>query len=197
VVTNDDATRAYLSYWDLGTVILDISDPSRPHYLGRTTFAKGDDGNAHSVAVNGDGSLLIETHETTDGKPTLFDISNPAKPVRLAQFSLPQPLIVAGRKSGTMRSSSGGSLTDSVHDAKLVEDTAFFSWYGQGIVAVDVSNPRRPRLLARYLPPSVRDRERLLCPHALCRAVWGVYPLDDGTVLASDMLSGLYVLRYR
>ena len=28
VITNPAATRAYLSYWDLGTVILDISDPA-------------------------------------------------------------------------------------------------------------------------------------------------------------------------
>ena len=30
VVTNAAGTRAYLSYWDLGTVILDVSDPAAP-----------------------------------------------------------------------------------------------------------------------------------------------------------------------
>ena len=33
VITNAAATRAYLSYWEYGTVILDISDPSRPQHV--------------------------------------------------------------------------------------------------------------------------------------------------------------------
>src|SRR2546423_3587022 len=35
VRVNEAATRAYLSYWNLGTVILDISDQAHPRYLGR------------------------------------------------------------------------------------------------------------------------------------------------------------------
>ena len=31
-----DGRLAYLSYWDLGTVVLDVSDPAAPRYLGRT-----------------------------------------------------------------------------------------------------------------------------------------------------------------
>ncbi len=78
VITNASATRAFLSYWDLGTVILDIRDPAHPRYLGRTpaTDAAGD---AHSAALAKNGKVLIETHETPDGHPTLFDISNPAR----------------------------------------------------------------------------------------------------------------------
>ena len=46
VITNEQATRAYLSYWDLGTVILDISDPAHPEYLGRTNAPA-----SHSAAI--------------------------------------------------------------------------------------------------------------------------------------------------
>ena len=88
VITNAAATRAFLSYWDLGTVILDIRDPSHPRYLGRTpsTDAAGD---AHSAALAKNGKVLIETHETPDGHPTLYDISNPARPKKLSNFRLP------------------------------------------------------------------------------------------------------------
>jgi hypothetical protein len=51
VITNRAGTRAFLSYWDLGTVILDISRPERPRYLGRTRFRDGESGNAHSAAL--------------------------------------------------------------------------------------------------------------------------------------------------
>ena len=36
VRSNTAGTRAYLSYWDLGTVILDTTDAAHPRYLGRT-----------------------------------------------------------------------------------------------------------------------------------------------------------------
>lgn len=58
-----DGTRAYLSYWDAGVVILDISDPASPRYLGRTTYGPEDEGNAHSVAEGRDGDLLVQADE--------------------------------------------------------------------------------------------------------------------------------------
>ena len=63
VRANAQGTRAYLSYWDAGVVILDIIDPARPHYLGRTSFPVGAEGNAHSVDEGQDGSLLIQADE--------------------------------------------------------------------------------------------------------------------------------------
>jgi hypothetical protein len=191
VVTNDAATRAYLSYWDLGTVILDISQPSRPRYLGRTGATE----NAHSAWLGRNG-LLIETHETPGGVPTFYDVSNPAAPTRLAEFRLPSAVLAAGRRAGGLSTVSGIDLTDSVHDPKIVGTTAYFSWYSQGVVAADVSNPARPRFLARFLPRAAADRERLFCPGRRCTAVWGV-DLAGDLLVASDMVSGLWVLRLR
>jgi hypothetical protein len=194
VITNRAGTRAYLSYWDLGTVILDISDPRRPRYLGRTRFEPGEVGNAHSAALTRDETLLIETHETPGGTPTLVDISNPAAPVRLSELELPAPLVRQGRRGQDFDRLSGLDLSDSVHDPKILGRRAFFSWYRQGVVAADISDPRQPRVVARFLPPASRDPEALLCPGDSCRAVWGVY-VTPRYVLASDLVSGLLVLR--
>jgi hypothetical protein len=60
---NADGTRAYLSYWDAGVVFLDIADPLKPRYLGRTEFGPGDEGNAHSVALLEDGEVLVQAEE--------------------------------------------------------------------------------------------------------------------------------------
>ena len=77
VITNAAATRAYLSYWNLGTVILDISNPAKPRYLGRT--AKGQ-GNAHSAWLMSGGKVLLETHETDPRPPGRLEHRRPGAP---------------------------------------------------------------------------------------------------------------------
>ncbi len=190
VITDAAATRAYLSYWDLGTVILDITDPTLPRYLGRT---RADQCCAHSAALDEHRQLLIETHETAGGHPTVYDVSDPSRPRRLSTITAPLGYAPGGR----MGDISGMTLTRSVHDPRIVGTTAYFSWYSEGVVAVDLTRPSRPHVVARYLPEPSRDREALLCPGRECTAVWGVDPLGPRIVLASDLGSGLWVLRLR
>jgi hypothetical protein len=196
VTTNEAGTLAYLSYWDLGTVILDVSDPLHPRYLGRTRFERGELGNAHSAALGRDETLLVETHETGGGTPTFWDVSNPAAPQRLGDLELSPHILRQGRRGEEVERVSGLDLSDSVHDADLAGRYAYFSWYRQGVVLADVSNPSRPRVVARFLPTPARDPGEVFCPGRSCRAVWGV-TLSPPYVLASDLLSGLWVLRVR
>ncbi len=183
VITNAAATRAYLSYWNFGTVILDIRDPAHPVYLGRTPPGQG---NAHSAWLAGGGRILLETHELEHGRPVIWDVADAASPVKLATVQLPARLRPGGAYSGL-------SLADSVHDPKVAGRFAYFSWYGQGVALFDLANPRKPRFLARFLPPPERDSHGLLCPGAACSAVWGVFPTPR-YILASDLNSGLWVL---
>jgi hypothetical protein len=81
-----------------------------------------------------------------------------------------------------------------VHDPDVSGTRAFFSWYSQGVLAADITTPAKPRVLAQFLPPLHADPHETLCRAGPCRVVWGV-ALDRGYVLASDMLSGLYVLK--
>jgi hypothetical protein len=183
VIVNPAATRAYLSYWDLGTVILDITRPEQPRYLGRTR-TNDPEGDAHSAALARGGRILIETHESVAGHPTLFDVSNPRRPRKLSDFTLP-------RRPG------GGApaFSASVHDPKVRGNRAYFSWYQQGVVVADISNPRKPRLIARFVPRANADPDAQLCRAGeRCTMTWGVYP-ERNYVLASDMISGLWILR--
>jgi hypothetical protein len=186
-----DGSRAYLSYWDLGTVVLDVTRPSAPRYLGRT---RGAVGNSHSAWLGRNG-LLVETHEAVGGTATLYR-RTAGDPVRLSTFALPDAVIRQGHRIRGIAPVSGLDLSDSVHDAKLQGDLALFSWYGQGIVAADVSDQRRPRFLARFLARPEPDPERLLCPGRRCVAVWGV-DVEGETIVASDLIGGLWVLRLR
>jgi hypothetical protein len=183
VITNPTATRAYLSYWDLGTVFLDISDPAHPRYLGRTAPGQG---KVHSAWLANGGKIMLETHELEHGRPVVWQISDPAHPVRLATIRLPASMQPGGATGGI-------GLNDSVHDPKVFGRYAYFSWYGQGVVLFDLKNPRKPRFVTRFRPPPKRDAHGLVCPGGACTAVWGVYPTGK-YVLASDMNSGLWVL---
>ena len=183
VITNPAATRAYLSYWNFGTAILDISDPAHPGYLGRTPPGQG---NVHSSWLADHGRILLETHEIEHGRPVVWNVADPAHPRRLASLLLPARIKPGGRYTGL-------PLQDSVHDPKVVGKLAYFSWYGQGVVLFDLSNPRKPRFLTRFRPPAQADEHGLLCPGSSCTAVWGVFPMRR-YVLASDLNSGLWVL---
>ncbi len=94
-----DGTLAYLSYWDAGVVLLDISDPARPRYLGRTTFGLSDEGNAHSVAEARGGAVIVEADEVLD--PSELRVSSAAlaadELAAAAPFSAP---LSAGPMSG-------------------------------------------------------------------------------------------------
>jgi hypothetical protein len=189
VITDDGAKRAYLSHWDLGTVILDISNPARPRYLGRTRARAGEpQGDAHSSALARGGRLLLETHETVLGRPSLFDVSNPRKPVLVSEIHLPA--------ADSAPKPHVPYYAHSVHDPKVIGDHAFFSWYRHGIVVADITRPTRPKIVARFVPSATSDPAGDTCGNGgdPCPFVWGVFPTAD-YVLASDMNSGLWVLR--
>lgn len=188
-----DQHRAYLSYWDTGTVILDVSDPTNPTFLGRTEFAAHEEGNAHSAWLARGGNLLIQADEDFNpvgtavieqawGYPRFFDISDPANPVQLSTFELP-----------TTRDPNPDRPGDfTVHDPKVRGSTAYFSWYAEGVVVVDISDLSNPAQIAQFLPPPAEDPFGLFVPAQV--NVWGV-ALHRDHVLASDMSSGLWVFK--
>lgn len=186
VITNAGATRAYLSYWDLGTVILDITRPSSPRYLGRTDAIGDPEGDAHSAALAAGGKILIETHEHGDSQPTIYDISHPSRPRRLADFADPgsPPVAVKG----------AAYYTTGVHDPKVSGKLALFSWYRRGVVVADLSRPGKPRYLTRFVPPPAPDPDGGHVCGEPCTMVWGV-AVSGNVVLVSDMMSGLWTLR--
>jgi hypothetical protein len=183
VMTNPQATRAFLSYWDLGTVILDISNPAAPRYLGRTQNPDAE-GDAHSAWLAKGGKILIETHEDGYGRPYFYDISTPSRPRLLSRF-------------GPVTEESPGAYFNGVHDPKVVGNRAYFSWYSRGVLIADISNPRKPRLLTRFVPTKTVDPQNGLCMVAEgCTFTWGIFPTKN-YVLAADMISGLWVFRLR
>ena len=62
---SEDGRTAWVSYWDLGVLTFDISDPSEPELLSRTTYEAWEDGDAHSMTPyeNKRGSFILQNDE--------------------------------------------------------------------------------------------------------------------------------------
>ncbi len=88
-----DGMRAYISYWDAGVMILDLTDPAVPQLVGRTRFPPDAEGNAHSVDVAPDGRLLVEADEILDVESHALRVDSPPAVAGLvpAGGTLPAP----------------------------------------------------------------------------------------------------------
>jgi hypothetical protein len=187
---------AYVSYWDLGTVMLDVSDPADPEFLGRTEFGPGVEGNAHSAWIARGGKLLIQNDEDFDPSPNpdvetawgygrIFDISDRSNPVELATLKLPS----------THQFPPPGPGDFTIHDPKVRGNTLYLSWYTEGVVVVSISKPSKPRMLAHWIPPEIgEDPLGFFFPGEEYAEVWGVFPRRH-YVLASDINTGLWIFK--
>lgn len=184
VITDNKGHYAYVSYWDLGTLIVDIRNPEKPQVLGNTTFERHVQGAAHSAALAKGGTILIETREVFNPDPAdpefergwgyvrIYDIKDKTNPKLIGDY----------RSENSTRQIKAGERepgTYTVHDPKVKGNFLYLSHYSDGVRIVNITDPSRPYEVASYVP------DRAL--------VWGVF-LHKNQILASDMRSGLKVL---
>ncbi|MEJ7606451.1 MAG: PA domain-containing protein [Bryobacteraceae bacterium] len=99
VGANPEGTTAYLSYWDAGVLMLDISDIANPVYLGRTTYAAAEEGNAHSTSVAKSGNLLLVNDEDFNPIGAVLEVDSPsdlAGPVVTLEQRFGRPICTVG-----------------------------------------------------------------------------------------------------
>lgn len=162
--------RLYVAYLDLGFAIYDISDPSAPGLIGSHQY----EGQfTHNVWPSEDGNFLFGTDEQTGGHLRVYDISD-----------LEQITQIGEHKSNPL---------SSVHNVEVVGDRAFISWYTEGLVVLDVSEPAEPVEIGTDDFTGIELGPDNMFPF---QGVWGVEPLGD-LVFISTMESGLRVYRAR
>ncbi|HEV3471664.1 MAG TPA: hypothetical protein VG408_00455 [Actinomycetota bacterium] len=139
---------------DTMTQIWDVEDPLAPVVIAYIYNPLS--GFNHSVEVSSDGILLAVGEEATVddcrngfiGSLWIYDISDPAVPKLQSYWSIPRGSPVSG----------GGPFdyTCSVHNYRFIPGTHSLvaSWFQSGVNVLDLSNPRQPREIAYYDPPS-------------------------------------------
>jgi hypothetical protein len=198
----DKGRKLYASFWAAGVQFLDISDPASPRLIGQTPY-RPEDGyrSAHSGWFNKDETLFVQNDEVMQALGSgpaaswtfqrVFDTSSLARPRLLSTFGTESA--VPGK--------DGRVATDgiySVHNAVLDGDLEYVAWYSDGVRVVDLSDPSRPVEVASFVPPPPSAaRQTAVAAQGGRRdmpLVWGVTRWK-GLVLASDMNSGLWVVR--
>jgi hypothetical protein len=171
---------AFLSHWSSGLIILDVGNgvaggsPTNPVEVSRIVIPGYDVHNAWYWPESG--YVFLGDEIAVPGKVIVVDVTDLAAPREVASF------IVAGAAP---------------HNFWLDEASgiAYFSWYENGIQAVDVSG----RLLGELEKQdrqvaSIRYDGGGICFAASGTCSWAPQ-VHDGLVYVSDLNSGLWVLR--
>ncbi|MCI0635393.1 MAG: carboxypeptidase regulatory-like domain-containing protein, partial [Actinobacteria bacterium] len=120
-----------------------------------------------------DGNHVFTTDELLGtGTVRVFDVSNTASVLEVAQFPV--------------------YANTCVHNVYVKGDTAYCSWYEEGILAFDVTDPTTPVQIGSFdTGPDTTG------PFGGYIGCWAVYPfLPSGVIVTSDILQGMHLVTY-
>ena len=146
----------------------DVSDKENPVLIGSAPTA----GNfTHNAWADPENLNVFTTDEIPNGKITALDITDPSNIERLDVFE----------------ANNTQNLGTIPHNTHFINDYLVTSWYTEGVVVIDASQPENLVQVAQYDTYAGNSGGSAGC--------WGVTPfLPSGIVLANDRNSGLYVL---
>jgi hypothetical protein len=192
-----DGRLVFLSYWDSGFIALDVSNPANPVFKGRTVYPPNADGDAHSSNYDDARKLLFTADEdfcknsgpaieTGYGYLRVYDYSKLGSPKQIGTF----------KTQNSLGQGSQGSGDYTIHNPFLVGTDVYISWYSDGVRVVDAGDPRKPKEVAYFVPPAGQNPVKPSQRGVLSQTpqVWGVV-VENGLVYASDMNTGLWILR--
>ncbi len=151
----------------------DILDVSSLPTVTLTTAVTYPNGFTHNVWPSDDGNHVFTTDELLGtGTVRVFDVSNTASVLEVAQFPV--------------------YANTCVHNVYVKGDTAYCSWYEEGILAFDVTDPTTPVQIGSFdTGPDTTG------PFGGYIGCWAVYPfLPSGVIVTSDILQGMHLVTY-
>lgn len=155
-----------------------LDEPNSPIPVVGVSFEHG--ARLRDVALSGGAQSVVPSARPWGGV-RVWDISNPAQPVRRALYRTANAQVFPPPGPGFF----------TVHNPLALGRYVLLSWYADGVRLLDMAGPDSPREVASFVPPPAADPFGAF-PRAA--EVWGV-ALHGDLVLASDINSGLWVLR--
>ena len=115
----------------------------------------------------------------------IWSYADPANPILMSTFNTvcsANPVDPSCDPRGTYSS----------HNVQVEDNKAYISWYSDGVIVVDVSDPANPVEVARYH----RAGPEFEAENGGIQDVWGIYKIPNQPwIYASDRNGGLYVLK--
>lgn len=122
----------------------------------------------HNAWTNASSTVCVTTDERNGSFVKFWDVTNRSAPVGLSQYTTnPQSV---------------------PHNAYIIGNLCHVSWYTEGYILLDITDPTQPVEIASY--------DTWPGASGGFNGAWGVYPfLPSGNVLILDISTGLYVVR--
>jgi hypothetical protein len=143
----------------------------------------------HAVQAAGAEAIVIANNLTVDtpwSGMRIWDYSDPENPVLASTFDT---TCSASTEPGGACDPRG---TYSSHNVIVEGNLAYISWYSDGVVVLDISDPYDPVEVARYH----EFGEEFEARNGGIQDVWGIYKIPgEPWVYASDRNGGLYILK--
>ena len=193
-----------------GVHILDLSDPVNPVEVGYY----GGNGYVHDIYVYNDTAYV-----SSEGEFGVVDVTNKSNPINVSSSAtLPGIYAHSGwltedkryfiaceefnvrdltvwdlqdRSTWDLVVPTWQSSSNSpIHNVFVLGNYAHISYYEDGYVVLDISNPLNPVQVGQYDTDPTPS-------NGSYKGAWGCYPyLPSGNVLISDMQTGLYILKF-
>lgn len=180
--------RAYVSWWDAGFLIFDVTDTRRPVPIVHVPPGVPSS-NTHTTLPVGGTDLLIVGEESTKDccrEPRrnvyVYDISDERAPQRIATFPVPEgDFCTRGGRFGPHNLHEGrpGSLIDPT--------TVYLTYFNAGVRVYDITDPTRPRERGYCIPAAPPGQPAIQMNDITVAA--------DGLIYATDRIAGgLFVM---
>jgi hypothetical protein len=115
----------------------------------------------------------------------IWSYADPANPVLMSTFNT----VCSAMPNDPSCDARG---TYSSHNVIVEDNKAYISWYSDGVVVIDVSDPANPVETARYH----RAGTEFEISNGGIQDVWGIYKVENSPwIYASDRNGGLYVFK--
>ena len=204
----------YVSYWDSGLRIVDVTDPAAPVEVGAYDYGIFTNGYraAHYAAPTPSGDWVYLEDELgylRAGGVHILDTRGcdgtaPCTPVVVGGWDLPGRDMQTASLHKFFRhpNFNGSSLPivnrSFIYDAHNLdlkgENTLLVANYSMGIRLIDTTDKTAPREAAFYLPNSNMDESCKMDCGLTGRQTWGSYFGTDGLIYASDLSLGLFIV---
>ena len=176
--------RAYWGFWDLGIIIMDISDPAQPQEVSRLGWGPADGGHTHTAMPLPNRNLVVVTDEATTAncdevakRVRLVDISDETKPRVISKFPEPQgDYCERGLRFGphNVHENRPGSF--------ISDQIIYVTYFNAGLRVVDISDAENPKEIAYYVPATPASQQAIQTND--------VYVAENGLIYISDRAGG-------